>query len=119
MSPARSKPPYSAPEASRLTTPERTIGEFAELSSGYSGGYKPARVNLSKALQAGKLRNPLGMQQKTPLWTSGSAQIRGNTAPGGDHYSEGGGGGAGTPHSPSRPPSRPGSRGRMGGTTKR
>jgi len=49
-------------------TPEKSLGEFGELASGYEGGYRPARVNLRKALEAGKLRNPLNMQQRTPMW---------------------------------------------------
>lgn len=58
----------SAPAGGRAKTPEKSLGEFGGLATGYEGGYRPARVNLRQALEAGKLRNPLHMQQRSPVW---------------------------------------------------
>eukprot|EP00927_Polykrikos_kofoidii_P054408 TRINITY_DN48824_c0_g1_i1.p1 TRINITY_DN48824_c0_g1~~TRINITY_DN48824_c0_g1_i1.p1 ORF type:complete len:576 (+),score=89.72 TRINITY_DN48824_c0_g1_i1:36-1730(+) len=49
--------------------PEKTLGEFSELAHNY-GNYRPARMGLRNALQAGKMRNPLKMQQSTAPWSA-------------------------------------------------
>lgn len=58
--------PISADVTCRV--PDKNLGEFSELATGYQGAYRPARVGLTKALDAGKLRNPLHMQQRATLW---------------------------------------------------
>jgi len=86
-------------------TPEKSLGEFGDLSSGYEGGYRPARVNLRQALEAGKLRNPLNMQQRTPLWSSD----------GREQEERPGSAGSITSHQEGRPQSRSGQRGHVEG----
>lgn len=60
---------------------DKPLGEFMELGSNYEGSYRPARMGLLRAIESGKMRNPLGMQQSSTLWSarrpsSGSRQAR-------------------------------------------
>eukprot|EP00933_Yihiella_yeosuensis_P040203 TRINITY_DN34442_c0_g1_i1.p1 TRINITY_DN34442_c0_g1~~TRINITY_DN34442_c0_g1_i1.p1 ORF type:complete len:469 (+),score=90.31 TRINITY_DN34442_c0_g1_i1:37-1407(+) len=46
--------------------PDKTLGEWTKLETNYEGSYKPARMGLRRALDTGKMRNPLMMQQSLP-----------------------------------------------------
>jgi len=50
--------------------PDKTYGEFSELPTNYEGSYRPARMGLRKALESGKMKNPLAMQQSNVAWSS-------------------------------------------------
>lgn len=45
------------------------LGEFTELPTNYEGTYRPARMGLRRALESGRIRNPLQMGRSEPLWS--------------------------------------------------
>lgn len=57
---------HGSPQSPR----DKSLGEFSELLTNYEGSHKAARVGLTMALDAGKMRNPLQMQQASQQWAS-------------------------------------------------
>eukprot|EP00930_Biecheleria_cincta_P103130 TRINITY_DN95059_c0_g1_i1.p1 TRINITY_DN95059_c0_g1~~TRINITY_DN95059_c0_g1_i1.p1 ORF type:complete len:482 (+),score=72.48 TRINITY_DN95059_c0_g1_i1:110-1555(+) len=56
-------------ELSPRLPPDKTLGEFIELPTNYEGSYRPARMGLRRALESGKMRNPLQMNQSNANWS--------------------------------------------------
>merc|ERR1740129_881574 len=50
--------------------PDKALGEFSELCANYEGSNRPARMGLCRALDAGKMRNPLQMRQSAAPWSA-------------------------------------------------
>ncbi|CAE8642969.1 unnamed protein product [Polarella glacialis] len=80
--------------------PSKTLGEFSELVTNYEGSYRPARMGLRTALETGKMRNPLQMQQsaatnwsaRRPLSASSAGSVGGRAASAGRTRGSTGGG---------------------------
>jgi len=56
-------------DATGMLPPDKSLGEFAHLGHNF-GVYRPARMGLRNALAAGKMRNPLQMQQSAAPWSA-------------------------------------------------
>mmetsp|Transcript_5041 Transcript_5041/g.12397 ORF Transcript_5041/g.12397 Transcript_5041/m.12397 type:complete len:435 (-) Transcript_5041:86-1390(-) len=63
----------------RAQTPTKTLGEVSDLGRSYT--HVPARVNLTKAIQMGKLRNPMENASHQPMWSASARTELESTRP--------------------------------------